>query len=229
MKRGLFLLATVTLSSALYAQQLTADQARQIIKDFSPQLLERASENKQVAQLVEQLIASYLEKQPANDTVGKYELVALARNFDNSLALFYVANAYQDALRYANQGGEVDLPAIRQHAQQQLKQIFSRIWAVSMQVKQAQLEQYKREYHELKNDKTLTSDQKNLRLESTEDHIVALKTEIKRLNTDVGEHLVTLADQTLAQAQAAVLAEQTALRQTSNLQIKTKHKKPVAE
>ena len=212
MKRSLFLLATVTLTSALYAQgTLAAQKARQIVGDFNPQLLERASQNTEVSQLVDELISSYLAQQPADDLAHRYELAALARNFDNSLALYQTTQVYQRAVRYSYAGQDVE-PAARQHAQVQLRGIFARIWAVSVQTKTELLSQYKA-----------------LRNDANQPIISALETDLKNLQVHVGERLTDLVQDTLDQAQAQVLAEQAALKGTSNLQIKTKHKKPVAE
>ncbi len=212
MKRGLFLLATVTLSSALYAQgTLTPERAREIVKNFNPQLLERASQDQAVSQLLEKLISSYLAKQPSDNLATQYDLAALARNFDNSLALYGVTQEYQQAIHYSYAGENVE-PAARQHAQEELRQIFSRIWAVSVQIKEELLAQYK-----------------SAQVQVDPKAIFILEADLKNLKTNVGEQIVGLVEDTLGQAQAQVLAEQTALQETTNLQIKAKHKKPVAE
>ena len=212
MKRGLFLLATMTLTSALYAQSsLTSEQVRQIIGNFNPQLLEKAAQDKQVSQLVDQLVDSYLAKQPANSLASRYELAALARNFDNSVALHYVTQQYQQAVRYSQAGGNTE-DAVRAHAQQQLREIYARIWAVSVQNKEALLAQYKL----LKDPQYQTE-------------ISILEADLKGLKTHVGEQITNLADEALEQAKAQVLAQQTTLQEAANLQVKTKHKKPVAE
>lgn len=211
MKRGLFLLATVTLSSALYAQELlTSEQARQIVANFNPQLLEQTAQNPDVSRLVDTLISSYLAKQPVDTLANRYEFIALVRNFDNSLALYATTQNYQQAVQYSQLGGAVE-DAAYEHAREQLGKIFPRIWAVSVQTKRDLLAQYK-----------------SSQVEKERAAIPALETDLKKLQTQVGEQLVGLVQNTLVQAKAQVLAEQTALEAT-NLQVKTKHKKPVAE
>ncbi len=212
MKRGLFLLAMVTLTSALYAQELLSyQQAKQLVQNFNPQLLERASQNSDVSHLVEELIASYLAKQPANTLAGRYELIALLRNFDNSLALYAATNDYKQAIQYSQVGGNLEDVAY-EHACKQLQEIFPRIWAVSVQAKRELLAHYKAS-----------------RSEKDPAAILSLQADLKKLQTNVGEHLIDLVQNTLAQAKAQVLADHTAVAETTNLQIKTKHKKPVAE
>lgn len=212
MKRSLFLLATVTLSSALYAQGIMSSQkARQIVEDFNPQLLERASQDGAISQLLEELITSYVAKQPLDNLANRYELAAIARNFDNSIDLYKTVQDYQQAVRYSLVGENIE-PSALQYAQDRLRGIYARIWAVSVQDKTALLAQYK-----------LLQDPAN------QDNILALKAELKQLQTNVGQQLTGLVQNTLAQAKARVLAEQAERVATSNLQIKTKHKKPVAE
>ena len=229
MKRGLFLLATVTLSSALYAQHLlTPEQARQIIRDFNPQLFERAAQQPEVSTLMEELVSSYLAQQPADDLAGRYGLIALARNFDNSLALYQVTQQYEDAVRYDQLGGTIE-QAARQHAQEELRGVWARIWAVSVQTKQDLLSRYTNALAALRQDDSLPAEQKTRQVQALAQTITALQADIKNLQTDIGPQLNGLMQNTLGQARARVLAEQTALRENSNLQIKTKHKKPVAE
>lgn len=229
MKRGLFLLATVTLSSALYAQSaLTPEKAREIVGNFNPQLLERAAQDQNVSALVEELISAYLAQKPIDGLATKYELAALSRNFDNSLDLYRVTQEYQQAVCYSSMGTDVE-PSARQHAEQQLRSVFSRIWAVSVQTKEGMLGEYKQLRKKFKKDTSLTPDQKNLRLQVIDQGISALNTDLKNLKTNVGEQITDLVRDTLDQAKANVRAQQTALHETSNLQIKTKHKKPVAE
>ena len=212
MKRGLFLLATVTLSSALYAQGLlTPEKARQIVGNFNPQLLERASQDQNVSALVEELISAYLAQKPVDNLDTKYELAALARNFDNSVDLYNVTQEYQRAVRYSYAGEDVE-PVAKQHAREQLRTIFARIWAVSIQTKEALLAQYK-----------------SSKVQEDRGKVLPLEEDLKGLKTNVGEQIVSLVENTLNQAQKQVLTEQTSLREASNLQIKTKHKKPVAE
>jgi uncharacterized membrane protein len=67
----------------------------------------------------------------------------LARNFDNSLDLYEVTQGYEQAVRYSYAGQEVE-PAARQYAQERLRGILARIWAVSVQTKTELLAQYKK-------------------------------------------------------------------------------------
>ena len=234
MKRGLFVLAGLTLSSALYAQQtLTLEQARHIVADFNPQLLERAAQNADVNSLVEEMISSYVEAQPTDTLETRYALAALARNFDNSIALHAAVQQYKDALRYTQAGGNVHAAA-EQTVTTQLSHVYPRIWAVSIQTKEALLKAYEQEQRSLRKDKTLSADVKEEQLRALDFSDTALRADIKQLRTRTGEQLRALTQATLAQAKAQVAQERAALQeqtaaQTTNLQVKSNHKKPVAK
>ena len=234
MKRGLFILATLTLSSALYAQQtLTLEQARRIVADFNPQLLARAAQNPDEKALLEEMISSYVAAKPANTLESRYVLVGLARNFDNSIRLYAAMQQYKDALRYTQAGGEVE-KAAAQAARTWIGKTFSQIWAVSIQTKEAMLGAYKQARSTLRKDKTLPTNEKNARLKQVDLSIKAVRDELKQLHTQVGEQLLALTQNALTQVQAQVAQERAALQeqtaaQATNLQIKSNHKKPVAK
>ncbi len=234
MKRGLFVLATLTLTSALYAQQtLTLEQARHLVADFNPQLLERAAQNPDEQTLLEEMLSSYVAKKPADTLENRYVLVALARNFDNSIALNAAVQQYKNALRYWQAGGEVNVAA-EQAANTLVKEVFPRIWAVSVQTKEALLNAYKQERKTLQKNQTIPANIREARLDELNLSIQVLQADIKQLRTRTGEQLVFLTQDTLARAKAqvaqerAVLQEKTAA-QATNLQIKSNHKKPVAK
>ena len=234
MKRGLFVLATLTLTSALYAQQtLTLEQARHIVEDFNPQLLERAAQNADINSLVEEMLTAYVEAQPTNTLETRYTLAALVRNFDNSIALHAAVQQYKNALRYSQAGGDVQTAA-EQAVVAQLSHVYSRIWAVSIQTKEALLKAYEQEQKALRKNKTLSTDIKEGQLDALGFSINALRADIKQLHTRTGEQLQSLSQATLAQAKEQVTQERASLQektaeQATNLQVKSNHKKPVAK
>ncbi len=211
MKRGLILVATFTLSSALYAQgTLSREDARAVFAAYNPALLQKAAQDEQVNQLIDQLLQQYTSQYPADTLENRYTLIALARNFENSLALNQTLAQYQQALIYSQHGADVTAAA-RAHAREKLNTLYPRMWAVSVQVKEDLLRAYKA--------------QKNAQLTPA---ITALQADLAQLKTNVGTQLITLTQQALTQTeqQAQAYAQQAA--QATNLRIKTKHKKPVA-
>lgn len=229
MKRGLFLLATFTLSSALCGQSsLTPEQAREVFGIYNPVLLEKASQQEQWNQLLDGVLHQFLRQNPANTLENRYTLIALARNFDNSLALNNTLKQYYQALVYSQYGLSVQ-EAARQHAADQLNLIYPRIWAVTVQVKENLLKDYQRVFRSAE----LTPQQKKV----LSDSIAALKADLKNLKTHTGKQLTALTQEALEQVRREALADHASLLEensfqahnAANLQVKTKHKKPVAE
>lgn len=207
MKRGLLLVATLSLCSALYAQgTLTREEAREVFAAYNPALLQKAAQDEQLNQLLDQLLRQFVSQHSADTLENRYTLIALARNFENSLALNQTLAQYQQALIYSQHGTDVTAAA-RAHAREKLNTLYPRIWAVSVQVKETLLRAYKV--------------QKNAQLAPA---ITALQADLAQLKTNVGAQLITLTQQALAQAEQQ--AQQAA--QATNLHIKTNHKKPVA-
>ena len=225
MKRGLFLVTTLTLACTLHAQgALTPQEAHTVFATYNPALLQKAAQNPTLNQLVNTLLQRYLTRNPADTLANRYTLIALARNFENSLALSQTLSQYEQALVYSRQGGQVQTVA-REHARQILLAIYPRIWAVTIQTKEALLNAYRQQQSYAKTQEAKTQ---------LTGAIQALQADLKNLKTDVGPQLVLLTQQALMQVeqqteaqQAAQYAQHTA--QVSNLQIKTNHKHPVAK
>lgn len=235
MKRSALLLATVTLSSTLCAQQwISRAQAQELLEEYNPQLLERASQSVPLQQVIDQMVNLYLEQKPQDTLANRYAFIALARNFDNSLALAAITQEYQENLYYAYMSG-VETQAVYAHAYRDLMAVYARVWAVSVQVKEKLLQAYQQAQKELRKS-TVSSDEQRLLQQYAQDASV-LKADLKSLYTQVGEELPALSRNALWDAQEQLLArlatsnekETFSTKESDNLQIKTKHKKPVAK
>ena len=211
MKRGFFLLATFTLSSAIYAQgTLSREQAQEVFATYNPALLEKAAQDENLNQFVESVLAQYVAQNPPDTLESRYTLAALARNFENSIAINVALKQYKNALIYSQQGGDVQAAA-REHAAQILSAVYPRIWAVSVQVKEDLLTQYQKE---LKNP-NITAEQK----QKLQNVIKTVKADLKNLRTSPGPRLVALTQNALAQVE-----EQIAIR----FDVKASSQKPMA-
>ena len=232
MKNGLFLLASVTLSSALYAQQpLTYQDTEDVFLRYNPQLMAQSAQDDNMRNLVEQVIATFVSQQPENTLENRYTLIALARNFENSLILQAVTEQYQTTLLYAQLGNrEVAEPA-QENARKTLLENYARMWAVSVQVKEDLLAQYEKARKEVGKESLLTPAEQKARQARLDDTIYALRADIRQLRTNPGNQLIELTEETLTGAAEQIRGQLAALeaQSTDNLQIKTKHKKPVAE
>ena len=231
MKHGFFLAATVTLSSALYAQQpLTYQAAEGVFAQYNPQLMARVSQEPSMRELVEQVLASYLDSRPQDTPENRYTLIALARNFENSLALQALTQQYEQAVLYARLGNPQVQAAAREHARRELLSTYARIWAVSVQVKEDLLAYYQQARGGV-SALPLTGVEQKARTARLKAVINALEADIRDLKTQPGEQLLSLTRQALTRTEEQVQAQAKSLQAaaTDNLQIKTKHKKPVAE
>lgn len=216
MKRGLFLLATVTLSSALYAQgTLTREQAREVFVTYNPALLEKAAQDENLNQFLGSVLDEYVAQNLPDTLESRYTLIALARNFENSLAVNAALAQYKKALVYSHQGGNVQ-EAAREHASQILSAVYPRIWAVSVQVKEDLLAQYKKDLKAPGN----TPEQK----QGLQAAIKAVQVDLKNLRTRTGEQLVVLTQDALTKAEAQAAQAQEA----KSFHVKTSSQKPRA-
>lgn len=232
MKNGLFLLATVTLSSALYAQQpLTYQETEDIFARYNPQLMARSAQDDNMRNLVDQVITTFVSQQPENTLENRYTLIALARNFENSLILQAATEQYQRAFLYAQLGNPEIVGPAQENARKMLLENYARMWAVSVQVKEDLLAQYETSRKEAGRDARLTPAEQKARQARLDDTIHALRADIRQLRTNPGNQLIELTEETLTEAADQVRDQLAALeaQSTDNLQIKTKHKKPVAE
>ena len=234
MKRSLFLLASLVFTSALYAQagaSFTREQLLDIFEHYNPSVLEKAAQEPDYQQVLEAFLDSFQNAPAAQD---RWDVIAAARNFDNSLRLHALTELYGEKITWARLSG-VDDNGFRTIYHDDLKQVMADIWAVSLQTQQARLAQLQSELKTLRRSSADSATQQA----ALKAQIDAAKAEIRSLQQDPGALIVSQADnyqaQTdaqLAQALAQQLraaAQETAAAQASDLQIKTNHKKPVAE
>ena len=240
MKRSLFVLATLAMSSALYAQGeaggYTREQVLDIFAQYNPSVLEYASQNAGYNAILEGFASSYqLPQTPEN----RYELVAAVRNFDNSLRLAAAAQAYQDAVLYARMSGN-EMPMAAARFRQEILPVFTKIWAVSVQVYQYQAVQTQAALKRLEQEKDLSAEERSRREASLRRQLAFVNAQLQALQQDPGQKVVAAAevyiaetDRLLEESQEPALARAEAVsqeaQQAENLQIKTKNKKPVAK
>ncbi len=236
MRRSLFVLATLAMSSALYAQADTALYTREKVLDifaqYNPSVLERATQNAGYNAVLESFLTAY---NAPETQAARYDLIAVARNFDNSIRLHALIKQYEESSVLAQLGG-IAPSTVRSYAREQLKDVFQNIWAVTVQLRELQLKEAQDSLKQLRKDKTLSKEARSAQVFSLKQQIKALKAELKAFKKNPGEQILTAVDSVLVQADerlAAQVVQQAASSeqslQTENLQIKTKNKKPVAK
>ena len=241
MKKNTWLLPLFVFLPAICAQAeetfFSREQVLEAFERFNPPVLERAHQDESYQQILEQLVNSYhQENTPAN----WIELVALTRNFDNSIELESLKQIYRRAWLTARMSGGSIAP-VRQDARQDVIHILTRIWAVTVQVREYQLAQIQTQLRELDHNETVTPHDKTIQQEELAQAVASLQNELKGLQQDPGQYIVSMADayldnlektfseETFAVQRAAAEQKQQDARQTDNLQVKNKNKKPVAK
>lgn len=114
-------------------------------------------------------------------------------------------------------------------------QVFSRVWAVTVCLREYELSEAKHALKEVRSDKSLTAEARETQIKALKKRIRVLKTEIKSLKCNRGAAVVSAVDSFVRNMQeeqirlfrAAFSAD--AAFEAENLQIKSNNKKPVAE
>lgn len=235
MRRTLFILAALALTPAVYAQEdssyFTREQVLEIFSQYNPTVLEQAAQNDDYNAVLESFLAAYEE---ASSPTDKADLIAVARNFDNSIRLQVLTDAYlQTASAIRLMGG--DASSADKLFRADLTDVFGRVWAVTVQLRTYQLAEAKAVLKTVRADKTLTKAQRSAQVGALKDEIHALKAELKSLQKNPGNAVLSAVDTYVQQVQQAAsgllqAAQQSAIAsETDNLQIKSNHKKPVAK
>lgn len=235
MRRSLFILAVLALAPALHAQadnaRFTREQVLEIFAQYNPSVLERAQADEDYNTVLESFLAAYENSQAS---AARTELIAVARNFDNSIRLQVLTNVYKQAVASARLMGR-DTSSADNMFREDLTDVFSRVWAVTVRLRQYELAETKRALKTVRADKTLPKAEREAQMLRLKKQIRSLKAEIKSLKQHRGEAVSSAVDAYMLQIQE----EQTGLLQaardaaaaagTENLQIKSKNKKPVAK
>lgn len=239
MKRGVFLLASLVLTSALYSQAeggaFTREQVLEIFAQYNPSVLEKAQENQTYQQLVDEFVKAF---EGTDRAKSRMALIAATRNFDNSIRLHALTNQYAQQSVWAYMSG-AEVAGIRTQYRQNVKEIMSGIFAVTLQAKQWELQDLKASLKKTRRAE-LSKQEKQTRVTELKAAITQQKQEIKALKKNAGEMVIAFTEQQVARAnqqvQERISAQQqqavsyaNSSRQAANLQVKTNHKKPVAK
>ena len=235
MKRSLFILAFLAMYSASYAQAddafYTREQVLDIFSQYNPSALEKARQDEGYQQILEAFLSSY-PHQPSPEE--EFELLAAVRNFDNSILLQSLSQSYRQALLTARMTGH-SLERLRPSYRKEFIHVTGRIWAVTLQVREFQRQEYKRQIRETRRDKTLLPEVRSEKIKDLKRILSYVETELKSLRADPGLHISVAAQSYMKQQEDFLQEEEVSLQQTQevlqsdNLQIKSKNKKPVAK
>ena len=138
MKRCLLLLAVLAVASGLSAQgnnKYTQEDVLAVFAQYNPAVLEEAKGNASYNEIVQALANSFQRvKTPENEA----ELLAVVKNFDNSLRLFLIAQAYEEGLAL-QQASNIDLASLDKTTQQDLLEVFQSIYNTTLQIRDEEI------------------------------------------------------------------------------------------
>lgn len=235
MKKSLSVLAVLTICSAvLYAGDMLDDaKVLDLFAQYNPAVLEQAKQNPNYNKLLQGFLSAY---QPSEGEESYFELIALIRNFDNSVLLNTSTNLYKENYLYALMGEQTENSPLTAKFTEDVRTALTHIWATTIQVHELHLDAYKKQVKSVKKDDSLSKEDKKAQLEVLDGKINALKREIKNLKTNTGAQLTAATDMYVAQTQDEVREELRAAQekaqqaaQTKNLKVSSKNKKRVAK
>lgn len=239
MKRCLLLLAVLAAASSLYAQdsqKYTQEEVLAVFAQYNPAVLEKAKNNAQYNEILQNLAASYQKEKTAQ---SETELIALVKNFDNSLRLFVIAKTYENGLAL-QQASNIDLAALEGATRADLLAVFEDIYEQTLDIHNAEIKLCKVRIKALKKDKSLDKQERNAQIEKENARIKELKAEIKQLKKDAKNKvrsaselyfsdLKAEASSQVASATKAAKEEAEKAKASKNLEVKAKNKKPVGK
>lgn len=231
MKKNIWLLALLMVGSALYAQENVSLGGADLLaafKQYNPAALEKARTNAIYQEVLSKLAASYT----ASRSVEKeLELIALVKNFDNSLYLQALRNAYFESRTLQLVSGTT-LNSLEANTWEQLFPIVKSIYQNTLDVRYLQLKHEQQVLKQVKKDNTLSQEQRAEQISLLQKQIKQTKQVIRELKKDSTLQIAAVCDTYLTEMQAAFTSaqpQQLQAEQSSSRDIKANHKKPIAE
>lgn len=239
MKKGLLLLAALAVSSALCAQEnqnLGREDVLAAFKEYNPAALEKAARNPAYNDLLNKVAAAYA----APDTDERQnEMIALVKNFDNSVRLQAAREEYFNGRTLQAVSGE-ELAALDARVQAELQEVVKSVFDNTLEVREIQIDRYQEQIKAVKKDDSLSKEQKKASVAELKDKIKAVKTEIKTLKKNSKQKIQDTADVYFADIRSEYTRRQDIERlrakaqelqasQTAARDVKADNKKPVAK
>lgn len=231
MRKGWLALAVLAFSSAVCAQNQTTLGKEDLLtafEQYNPVALEKAAQDEQYAAILEELISAYEE--PRTET-SQYEMIALAKNFEQSIALHLIGQNYLQQFTLQQMSGQV-LPAWRENMFADLTPVMQQVLDNTLFVRNLQIKEYKEQIKQLSRDKSLFAVQKKQQQDQLKEQIRQVKQEIKGLkanrNKTIRAALEDYTDQILSDYEAAQFLQARA-EESNAYDVKANHKKPVAK
>ncbi len=239
MKKGLLLLAALAVSSALCAQEnqnFGREDVLAAFKEYNPAALEKAAQNPAYNDLLNKVAAAY--SAPRTEE-RQNEMIALVKNFDNSVRLQAAREEYFNGRTLQAVSGE-ELAALEERVLSEIQEVVEGVFSNTLEVKEIQIDRYQEQIKAVKKEDTLSKEQKKQTVADLKSKIKAVKTEIKTLKKNSKQKIQDTAlvyfgdirSEYGKQVQAQLLQAQTEdlqASQTAARDVKADNKKPVAK
>ena len=231
MKKSFILLGLLAWAAVVCAQEKTVfdgNDLLEVLRQYNPSVLQNAAQDSSYGKILQELVQNY--SAPRTEQNG-YELIALAKNFNNSLLLQALKMQYLRA-RTLQQVSGIETPTLKRDMRHNLQVVLEDIYQNSLAVKKMQLANEKKQLKALRKDNTLSEAEKQTAQQQLAGQIRQTKQEIRYLKKDAKSKIAATAEDYLQKTEAEFLAAQpgaTAAEESSSRDVKANHKKPVAE
>ena len=232
MNKTVWLLTMLAVSSALYAQetcQLGKDELLAAFEQYNSAALKEATVNELYADILNKLAAAYCAPRTEQN---QYELIALAKNFDNSLRLHALRTHYFETRTLQAMSGVEGLEGLEQSTRGALKEVVQSIFDNTLEVKNIQLKDYKKQLKQTRKNAALSTEQKQQRVTQLSAQIKQIKREVRWLKQNSKQKIQDTANAYFAEILTDYMAaqpQQLRAQQSLSWDIKANHKKPVAQ
>ena len=241
MKKSLLILAALATACVLQAQEVSSQQeVLSLFAKYNPAVLERAQRDPAYNAILQEVV----NNTHLDGSLEAYiEMIALVRNFDTSMQIAALTQEYEDALLMAVTSGS-DLQALNQKYRQEFGKAYSSIWAVSVNLQEELIAQYKQILKDLKKNPDLTDQQRKEGKAAINEKLNKSRTYLKQIKNNASEYIGAWVNSSMGRAQnnvnksiaqlnsvktKAEMEEAQRARASDNLQVKNKNQKPVAK
>ncbi len=183
MNKKLLFLTVLFASSFLGAQDtnlLGREEVLNAFKQYNPVALQKATMSQEYNDLLNKLAMAYSAVKTDENEI---ELIALVKNFDNSIILQGIKQDYANG-RTLQMASGTDLKSLEEKTQNRIADLVEDIYKNTLDVKKIQIERYKQNIKEVKKDKNISAAQKKVLVAGFQNKIKQVKAEVKTYKKD---------------------------------------------
>lgn len=207
MKKTSWLWILLASAATLYAQNnefLGQEDLLEAFRQYNPDALEMAASNAPYGKILYDLAQTY--RAPRTEE-QKYALIALVKNFENSIILQVISREYMQARQLQAVSG-TELPSLQENTQAKIALLLWDVHQKTLEVKKLQLADHKQILKQIRQDKSLSAAQKKERLQAQKEHIKQIKKELRQFKANAKQKIYLTAQAYAQQLAAAYVSAQ---------------------